>query len=86
MEERINLLEKQSKKNNIRINGIPSVGDSEDTKKVTIDNIKEHLDISIKTDDIEECFRITNKDNKEQPILVKFRDNYRRNKVFKAKG
>ena len=44
------------------------------------------MDINVKTDDIEECFRIANKDKKEQPILVKFRDNSLRNEVFKAKG
>jgi hypothetical protein len=84
LETKVELLEYESKKKNLRFHGIPN-SDKEDPKETIIKVKKENLNIQIDKKEIDDCFRIGDIKSSTRPILVKFVRGSTKHMIYKAK-
>lgn len=85
LSNKVESLEQYSRKNNLRIFGVPKT-EGEDTESTVIKLIKDKLNISILPNDIDCCHRLKEKEGQHPPIIVKFWRRVLRNKIFFAKS
>ena len=87
LENRVEFLENNIRKKNIRINGLPQEP-NESIKDIVVKTLNENLDTNIQSSDIDECFRTgkPDQDNISPTVLVKFKHLEHRSLVFRAKS
>ena len=85
--ERCDELEQYSRKNSIRISGIPQNPNADDTFAIVLNvcNKIMKVDPPVRLEDISNCHRVGATDKSDRPILVKFMNYQIRSRVFKAK-
>ena len=84
---RIEVLESQQRRKNLRIHGV-EFKEGEDTSQKVCDTVNKHLKIKLKPTDIDECFRLNRRGLKpttESPILVKLNRYEVRRQIFSSK-
>lgn len=74
-----------SRRNNLRIFGIPLTKD-EDTGNVVTKMVKEKLNITLTANDIDWCHRLKQKVGEHPPIIIKFCRRTTRNTIFALKS
>lgn len=78
-------MEQYNRRNNIRIFGVQEKN-QENVLEVLQKLFTENLNSSVSTEDIEICHRVGTKiEKKARPILVKFKENSTRNKIYYSK-
>uniref|UniRef100_A0A1Y1KYD8 Zinc finger DNA binding protein n=1 Tax=Photinus pyralis TaxID=7054 RepID=A0A1Y1KYD8_PHOPY len=78
-------LEQYSRRNNLRVYGIPETKD-EDTNLLVCQLIKEKLNVTVYPEDIDRSHRVGREiSNSTRPILVKFIAYYKKSEVFNNK-
>lgn len=82
---KVDFLEQYSRRNNIRIFGIPENG-KESVELLVMDMISTKLGLNMPPDYIERCHRVGKNTNKPRPIIVKFLSHKYKNAVFSAKS
>ena len=85
--ERCDELEQYSRKNSIRISGIPQNPNADDTFAIVLNvcNKIMKVDPPVRLEDISNCHRVGAPEKSDRPILVKFMNYQIRSRVFKAK-
>lgn len=78
-------LEQYSRRNTLRIFGLPVRHKDEDTDKVIVELFNEKLGVPVTAADIDCCHRLHSKDNARSPILVKFCRRSVKNRVYYSK-
>lgn len=73
---------REETRKSIEIFGIPSEG-ADDIKKAVFDLAKE-AKVELKDDDIEKCFRLKSRDNRDRQIMLKLKSADKRNEILKA--
>ena len=86
LESKVEQLEYSTKQNNLTLHGLQTDKEGEDdTTKNVIEFARKNLKVEIKESDIVDSFRIGDSDSTSKPILVKFKNQTIKNKVYKAK-
>lgn len=73
---------REETRKSIEIFGIPSEG-ADDIKKAVFDLAKE-AKVELKDDDIEKCFRLKSRDNRDRQIILNLKSADKRNEILKA--
>lgn len=85
-DERINDLEQYGRRNNIRINGIPEVGEEspERTSKVAIETLNRYIEnLDLKREEIDIAHRLgKKKEGRHRQIILKFQSRMKRDAVL----
>lgn len=84
LEDRVEVLEQQSKRFSLRFVGLNYIANTDDLIKTIIKLIKSKMNINCSNDDIQQAFYI-NKNNKNNTVLVQFTNVSKRDEVFNAK-
>ncbi|KAI4455672.1 l1 transposable element-related [Holotrichia oblita] len=84
IEEALDEQEQYSRRNNIRIYGVPEIT-HENTCEVFVNLCREKLKINITNSDIDCCHRLAGKEGTNKPIIVRFVRRDVKNKVFNDK-
>lgn len=90
LEDRIDQLEQQSRGNNLRIFGLPEVDDTIADPKADVNNltatINSKLNLSLKSDDVEYCYRLRKGKNGPRPLMIKLHLKEVRELIFRNKN
>lgn len=77
--------EQYSRRNNIRIYGVPLESNQEDTDSLVIKLVSEKLGVNISMSSIDRSHRLRNTNGKHPPILVKFANYHARASIMERK-
>lgn len=85
VKQKVDSLEQRAKNNNIRLMGLKEV-DNENTMDMIKNILDKKLKLSVDDADIVSCYRVNQKlPNRPKHVLITFRDNQLKNKIYRMK-
>ena len=84
LQNQVDHLEQYSRRENIRINGIPEASDTEDTENVVV-KLSEALQVDIFRDNINRCHRVGRRGDHPRPIICRFNTTKEKDRMMQAK-